>query len=211
MCGRYVEVSSPKDLAPLFEATVAPELEGSWRPSWNISPTRSVLGVANEHKTGERMIHEFRWGLVPSWAKELSAGARTFNARAEGVAVRPSYRASFKSKRAIVPADAFYEWSHRPDEAKQPYAFERSDGTPLAFAGLYDFWRDKNLGEEAPWVASATIITTGAGPDMDGIHDRQPLVSQSSSTRTGICGSTRSSLTGRSSRRYSFRVPPARS
>jgi putative SOS response-associated peptidase YedK len=175
MCGRYVEVSSPQDLAPLFHASVAYESAEGWRPSWNIAPTTNVLGVATE-RSGERVIHEFRWGLVPSWAKDLGGGARAFNARAESVASKPTFRSAFRSKRLILPADLFYEWSHIPAEHKQPYAFRRSDGQPLAFAGLYEWWRDRSLGDKAPWLASCTLITTAAGPDMDGIHDRQPVV-----------------------------------
>jgi putative SOS response-associated peptidase YedK len=174
MCGRYVEVSSPQDLASLFRASLAPEVE-DWKPSWNIAPTREVLGVAVEHKTHDRVVHEFRWGLVPSWAKDLSGSARTFNARAESVATKPTFRAAFGSKRLIVPADSFYEWSHVPAERRQPYAFQRADGQPLAFAGLYEFWRDRSR-ENAPWVSSCTVITTDAGADMASIHDRQPVV-----------------------------------
>ena len=176
MCGRYVEVTIPSELAGIFRATVASEVENTWRPSWNIGPTRSVPGVVVEHKSGDRVIHEFRWGLVPSWANDVSSSARTFNARAESVATKPTFRSAFRSKRAIVPADCFYEWSHIPAERKQPYAFRRSDGAPLAFAGLYEFWRDKSLGDDALWLASCTIITTDAGTDIAGIHDRQPVI-----------------------------------
>lgn len=176
MCGRYVEVSRPSELAGIFRATVASEVDETWRPSWNIAPTRSVLGVVVEHKTAERVIHEFRWGLVPSWAKDLTVGTKTFNVCAESVATKPSFRAAFRSKRLLVPADSFYEWSHIPAEHKQPYSFRRADGEPLAFVGLYEFWRDKAAGEEAPWLASCTIITADAGSDMSRIHDRQPVI-----------------------------------
>lgn len=174
MCGRYVEVSTPEELAPLFRASLAPEVH-EWKPSWNIAPTREVLGVVVEHTTHDRVIHNFRWGLVPSWAKEPNRGRPTFNARAESVAAKPMFRASFRRKRLIVPADSFYEWSHVPAEHRQPYLFRRADGQPLAFAGLYDFWRDRSR-EDAHWLSSCTIITTDAGPDMGGIHERQPVI-----------------------------------
>lgn len=105
----------------------------------------------------------------------MSGSTRTFNARAESVATKPTFRAAFGSKRLIVPADSFYEWSHVPAERRQPYAFQRADGPPLAFAGLYEFRRDRSR-EDAPWVSSCTVITTDAGADMAGIHDRQPVV-----------------------------------
>lgn len=175
MCGRYVLASSLPQLAAFFDAAYDASTETAYRPSWNVPPSRLVLALTTGE--GGRVISRYRWGLVPSWAKEESFGARTFNARAESVATKPTFRAAFKSRRAIVPADAFYEWSKIPGEGRQPYAFARADGSPLAFAGLWETWRDPARSEEedAP-VRSCTIVTTEAGEDLGGIHDRQPVV-----------------------------------
>ena len=123
---------------------------------------------------------------MPSWAEDESIGARTFNARAETVATTPSYRASFKRRRALVVADAFYEWSRLPEEHRQPYLLYRADGEPLGFAGLWDAWRRRpEVGPPGEgegdsrggvWLRTCTIITTAAGTDLGGIHERQPVV-----------------------------------
>ncbi len=119
-----------------------------------------------------RRIRAYRWGLVPPWAKDLSAGNRAFNARAESVATKPAFRSAFRARRLLVPATAFYEWQ-RTGGRRQPFAFRRADGAPLAFAGLWERWRDPETGV---WVRSLTIITTDAGPDVAAVHDRQPVV-----------------------------------
>ena len=123
------------------------------------------------------MLGEYRWGLVPWWSKSPSGGSRLFNARAESVPTKPAFRSAFESQRLVIPADGFYEWQKAPSGRRQPYFFQRADGHPMAFAGLWESWRDpKALDDEHRWLRSCTIITTVAGPDMDGIHDRMPLV-----------------------------------
>jgi putative SOS response-associated peptidase YedK len=109
------------------------------------------------------------------WTKDVSKVRNTFNARAERVATAPTFRAPFKRQRALVPADSYLEWK-KIGTAKQPYLFERADGEPLVFAGLWDHWRNPELGDgDDAWVRSVTIITTSAAPDIDGIHDRSPV------------------------------------
>jgi putative SOS response-associated peptidase YedK len=118
----------------------------------------------------------FRWGLIPWWSKDAKAGSRLFNARGETVATRASFREAFRERRIIVPADGFYEWHKTKTGTRQPHYFSRADGQPLAFAGLAERWRDKNAGPDAPLIRSCTVITTSAGPDMSGIHDRMPVI-----------------------------------
>jgi putative SOS response-associated peptidase YedK len=117
-----------------------------------------------------------RWGLIPWWSKDATSGNRLFNARAETVTTKPSFRDAFKGGRIIIPADGFYEWQRFDDGTKVPNYFTRSDGQPMAFAGLSERWRDKNGPADAPPIRSCTIITTAAGPDMDWIHDRMPVI-----------------------------------
>lgn len=176
MCGRYVLATSIAGLAEAFDALYSPEVAQSYAPSWNVSPTRTVLGVAADD-TGARALRPYRWGLVPSWARDLSVGGRMFNARAETVASKPSFRAAFAARRLLVPADAFYEWSKAPEDARQPYLFRRADGGPLAFAGLFERWHPGPPGGvAAPEVTTCTIVTVAAGADVADVHDRQPVV-----------------------------------
>ena len=122
-----------------------------------------------------------RWGLVPFWAKDISIGSRLINARAETVATKPAFRRAFARHRCLLPADGFYEWEKSGDPKhprKQPYYIRREDGGVLAFAGLYELWRDKDQPEDDrdAWLWTATIITTRAEDEVGRIHDRMPMV-----------------------------------
>lgn len=172
MCGRLVIATQPARVAALFNATLGEGVDPIGHPSWNLSPTRRIDGI---RASGEaRILERYRWGLIPSWAKELSFGSKTFNARAETVSSKPSFRSAYKSRRLIVPADGFYEWD-RSGPKPQPYYFTRGDGALLGFAGLYETWRDP-ANPESPAIASATIITTEANSDMASIHHRMPVI-----------------------------------
>ncbi|HWS47697.1 MAG TPA: SOS response-associated peptidase [Acidimicrobiia bacterium] len=173
MCGRYVSVSSPTILAERFaveEVRVADERE----PNYNVTPRAEVPVVAESH--GHRVLDVVRWGLVPFWAKDLKIGDRLINARAETVATSNAYKRAFAKRRCIIPADGFYEWERREKRAKQPWFIRRRDGEPLAFAGLWEIWHDRSLGDDAPRVRSCVIITTDANEILAPIHDRMPVV-----------------------------------
>jgi putative SOS response-associated peptidase YedK len=134
-----------------------------------------------------RELRVVRWGLVPFWAKDPSIGSRLINARAETVHSKPAFRHAFRRHRCLLPADGYYEWQ-RPDGSsndepggkgpKQPFFITRGDGAPLAFAGLYELWRDPALPDdhERAWLWTATIITASAPDDLGKIHDRMPMV-----------------------------------
>ena len=120
-----------------------------------------------------------RWGLVPSWAKDMSIGNRMINARAETLAEKPSFRRAFAKRRSLVPADGYYEWytADEPPAAggkprKQPFFIRPKDGAALAMAGLHEFWKDPATDS---WLVSFTIITTSAEDSLGHIHDRMPL------------------------------------
>ena len=174
MCGRFALISPPARLARYFEAVLDDDAERE--SSWNVAPTDPVLGVTVRHRRpdvgSERVLRPYRWGLVPSWATDPSAGSRLFNARAETVTTKSSFRKAFESHRILIPADGFYEWRKKPTGAKEPHYFTRADGAPLAFGGLSEWWKRG----DAPPIYSCTIITVPASQDMDGIHDRMPLV-----------------------------------
>jgi putative SOS response-associated peptidase YedK len=175
MCGRYVSVSSPTILAERFhveEVRLEPEAVTA---SYNVTPRAEVPVVAASR--GVRVLDLVRWGLVPSWAKDLSIGDRMINARADRLATSNAYKRAFERRRCIVPADGFYEWQAVAGQRrKQPWFFRRRDGEPIAIAGLWEIWHDPALGEDAPRIRTFTIITTDPNDLMRPIHDRMPAI-----------------------------------
>lgn len=174
MCGRIALVTPPASMARLLEAGLAEDVDPEGHPSWNIGPTQRIDGIAEIE--GARVLDRYRWGLIPPWAKDLSFGARTFNARSETAASKPSFRAAWKARRLLIPIDGFFEWDRSGPGKPQPHYFTRADGHPLVVAGLFETWRDPTGSPDATPLRSTTMLTTDAGADMDGIHDRMPVV-----------------------------------
>jgi putative SOS response-associated peptidase YedK len=175
MCGRYVSVSSPTILAERFQVEEVRAEDNE--PNYNVTPRLEVPVVAESH--GHRTLDRVRWGLVPSWAKDLSIGDRLINARAETILTSNAFKRAFTKRRCIIPADGFYEWEKIGDrKVKQPWFIRRRDGEPLAFAGLWEIWHDPNDPdqEHAPRVRSCVIITTEPNDLMRPIHNRMPVV-----------------------------------
>jgi putative SOS response-associated peptidase YedK len=168
MCGRYAQYSPAEAIADLFGATL--EIEGL-APRYNAAPMQ-WLPVIRRRPSGERVIQALRWGLLPSWAKDETIAARLINARAETLAEKPAFRAAYRARRCIVPADGFYEWAKRPD-GKQPYFIHAQDGAILAFAGLWERWTRP---ADAEVIDSFTIVTTEANPRVQPLHDRMPVI-----------------------------------
>src|SRR5215212_2052355 len=140
MCGRFAQRTDPKRVAKWFGVEEVPELE----PRYNIAPTQEITAV-RETEDGREMAF-YKWGLIPSWAKDTSMGARLINARSETVREKPAFRQSFKQRRCIIPADGFYEWQ-RTEGRKQPFFFQMRDESPFGFAGLWEKWQ--GVGGEA--------------------------------------------------------------
>ncbi|WP_411104036.1 SOS response-associated peptidase [Streptomyces sp. cmx-4-9] len=186
MCGRYVSTRSPEDLSRLFEAARRSSGEDV-EPSWNVAPTDAVWAVLErlDRTSGEleRQLRALRWGLVPSWSKSPGSGAKMINARVETVHEKPAYRKAFAARRCLLPADGFYEWQPVAATAaakayKQPYFIRPEDGSVMAMAGLYEFWRDPAVtadDDPAAWLATCTVITTEATDAAGRIHPRMPL------------------------------------
>ncbi|WP_296809802.1 SOS response-associated peptidase [Thiocapsa sp.] len=168
MCGRYAQYSPADAIADLFGATI--ESEGL-APRYNAAPMQ-WLPVIRRRPSGERVLHALRWGLLPSWAKDETIAARLINARAETLAEKPAFRAAYRARRCIVPADGFYEWAKGPD-GKQPYFIHAQDGAILAFAGLWERWTRP---ADAEVIDSFTIVTTEANPRVQPLHDRMPVI-----------------------------------
>ena len=181
MCGRFASFRQAQDIADAFVIEeVAPDV-ALLAPSWNIAPTTTVRIVAEraDPETGEvrRALRAARWGLVPSWAKDPSIGNRMINARAETVAAKPAYKKALAARRCLVVADGYYEWQAAAAgrAAKQPFFIRPKDGSLLALAGLYEFWRDRASAADGPWLVTTTIITTAASGELAAIHDRRPV------------------------------------
>jgi putative SOS response-associated peptidase YedK len=122
-----------------------------------------------------RHIKKRHWGLVPFWAKDISIGTRMINARVETVTSKPAFKSAFRHRRCLIPSDGFYEWQGKAGN-KQPYYFHLPSGEPMAFAGLWESWQDKNASSESEPYKSCTIITTDASDSVKGVHDRMPLI-----------------------------------
>lgn len=188
MCGRYASSRQPEDLVEEFEIDQAevPHLE----PDWNVAPTKDVYAVvqrppsSGSSEPAERQLRAMTWGLVPFWAKDPSIGTRMINARMETVAEKPAFRRAFERRRAILPADGYYEWyetsqlTAKGKPRKQPYYIRPRDGGVLAMAGLYEIWRDPERADDDPlrfrWTT--TVLTTRAEDSLGQIHDRMPLM-----------------------------------
>ncbi len=168
MCGRFTQQLSWQELHHLYSLSGEAPLLNS-RPRYNGAPTQD-FAVCRLDGTGRRAIAMLRWGLVPSWAKDVRIGARLINARSETVHFKPSFSAAFRFRRCLVPANGWFEWQ-RAGPARQPWFVALAEGSPLSFAALWERW-DK---AEEP-VESFTIITTAATPDLAGIYERQPAV-----------------------------------
>jgi putative SOS response-associated peptidase YedK len=179
MCGRFVSARKRMELLEEF-AVERDRVAEDREPDYNVAPTKriyTVLARKDEDGAPKRELRLVRWGLVPSWAKDTSGGARMINARAETVAVKPAFRGAFSRRRCLIPADGYYEWQAE-GKAKKPFYIYRTDGGILAFAGIYELWRDESLPDdhERAWYWSASVITTDATDDIGKIHDRTPMV-----------------------------------
>jgi putative SOS response-associated peptidase YedK len=147
---------------------------------YNVAPSQQVYAIAErrpreEGVRGTRQLGSFKWGLVPSWAKDPSIGNRMINARAETLATRNAYKRALTRRRCIIPADAFYEWQVQEVDGKKrkaPYVIRHRDSSPLAFAGLWEVWHDA---EDQP-LRTCVIITTDANKLLLPIHDRMPVI-----------------------------------
>ncbi len=177
MCGRYSLTTPMEAVRQLFDFPERPNLA----LRVNIAPSQEVAAVRlGEGESGVRHLVALRWGLIPSWAKEPGIGNRMINARAETIAEKPAFRAAFRRRRCLIPADGFYEWKTERGR-KQPYRIVMESGAPFAFAGLWERWdgpREGAGGEAAgdAGIESCTIVTTEANARLKAIHHRMPVI-----------------------------------
>jgi putative SOS response-associated peptidase YedK len=167
MCGRFTLTASGEALAEFFGLSEVPLLT----PRYNIAPTQLVLAV--RRSAGEDKPHaaSLRWGLVPSWAKDVRIANQLLNARCETAADKPAFRTALRRRRCLIAADGFYEWLRKGKE-RQPYCFRLWEDRPFAFAGLWEHWQG---GDGAP-LETCTILTTAANDLVRPVHDRMPVI-----------------------------------
>jgi putative SOS response-associated peptidase YedK len=166
MCGRFILLT---DLSIIVESFRIGEVAAEYKPGSNISPGQQISAVIRDEDVNK--LVDFRWGLIPSWAKDPSIGNRMFNARAETIAEKPSFREAFKKRRCLIVADGFYEWQ-KMEKGKKPLHFSLRSAGPFGFAGLYETW----MSPENKPVKTCTIITTDANDLLKPIHDRMPVI-----------------------------------
>ena len=182
MCGRYASFREAQDLADAFAAQDVADDARLLPPSWNVAPTDPVRIVVERERDDDvvRSLRVARWGLVPGWAKDPSVGSKMINARVETLDTKPAFRKALAARRCLVPAEGYYEWQkveRDGKQVKQPFWIHSADGAPLAFAGLYEFWRDPDRADDDPlrWLVTTAIVTGDAGL-LGSIHDRRPVM-----------------------------------
>jgi len=166
MCGRAKLLDDVSEIK--LDLRIDWDEIADYRPSWNAAPTAKLPVVVA--KAGKRMLTLMRWGLIPSWAKDIKIGYSTFNARAEGIEDRPAFRAAWKEgRRCLVIADGYYEWRATD---KQPFAVALGNRGPMTFAGLWERWS----APDGEMINSFAIITTQANATLKALHDRMPAL-----------------------------------
>jgi len=175
MCGRFVIAKTTDLITEFFEVDEAPEQDFR---SYNVAPTTQIPIIVEREIDGtpSREIHAARWGLIPSWAKEVSS-TPLINARIESILEKPSFKEAALIKRCAIPADGYYEWQSTIPDSKIPYYIHPADGM-LAFAGIYWWWRDPSKAQNDPsrWLLTTSLITKDSAPELAGIHDRNPVL-----------------------------------
>lgn len=170
MCGRSSLTKTEKELEERFRATFYTEDLERYNPlpNYNVAPTHMHPVITQDEP---RIIHLYRWGLIPYWAKDMKIGYKLINARIEGIEEKPSFRQAFQKRRCIVPFDGYYEWQ-KTAEGKIPYRIRLKNTEIFTIAGLYEHWK----GPKGEIVHSFTLITREADPVIRHLHDRQPLM-----------------------------------
>ena len=178
MCGRYATTVDPallaRELDALDESGPAPRENYSARANYNVAPTTPILAVVSAE--GRRRVRRLRWGFVAPWAERYGQGPPLFNARAESVTVKPTFRAAAASRRCLIPMDGWYEWELSRDAAgkpvRTPLYMSARDGGTLLMAGIWSTWH----GDQGHGRSSCAIVTTDSVGALRQVHDRMPLI-----------------------------------
>ena len=166
MCGRFTLQIPPEQLAEIFGLIETPIFPARY----NIAPSQKVA-VIRQNGDGQNRLDFLRWGLIPSWAEDMSIGYKLINARSETIHEKHSFRHAIRYRRCIIPATGFYEWVEE-GKVKKPLYVRMKDGSPMIFAGLWESWKspEKNI------VESCTILTTASNKLIAPLHERMPVI-----------------------------------
>jgi putative SOS response-associated peptidase YedK len=165
-------ITLPHDaMSQMFAAAPANDLPDV--PNYNVCPTDQVAAITSTD--GARHYRPMRWGFIPHWYRKANGGPLLINARAESIAEKPAFKAACRTRRCIIPASGFYEWTRLDDGTKLPWYIQRSDTASIAFGAIWQDWTD----DEGVVGATAAIVTTGANDAMGKIHHRIPVILES--------------------------------
>jgi putative SOS response-associated peptidase YedK len=181
MCGRFSLTTPLEVLRPRLQGPLPEGLREHYAPRPQVCPGEPLLLQRQEH--GRLQVALTLWGLVPEWLKDpLAPGldgrrrSRPINARSETVAEKPFFRGAWRHRRALLPADGFYEWQKKPDGRggvlRQPWLFRRRDRSPFWLGGLWDRW----IGADGTELETAVILTTAPNDLLARVHDRMPVL-----------------------------------
>ncbi len=171
MCGRFFLFTPEDVIAERFELNNRVKVE----PRYNIAPTQDIVVVRIDPESSGREPVMLRWGLLPFWAEDQKISYKMINAQSETAAKKPAFRAAFKYRRCIIPADGFYEWK-KENKKKQPYVVRAGEGELFGFAGLWEHWE----GPDGEVIESCTILTTEPNEKIKEIHNRMPVILEQS-------------------------------
>lgn len=185
MCGRYSFAVEDALIKERFGVSVRSAV---WKARYNCAPAQDLAVISTEDP---QAVSFYRWGLIPSWAKDPAIGNRMINARAESITEKPSFRSAFRSRRCLVLGDGFYEWK-KEGKDKIPYRITLADGSPFAMAGIWDKW----LSPDGEILHSFSILTTTPNELIKEIHDRMPVILQRQHEKTWLAGASDAGLLG---------------
>lgn len=167
MCGRFTQFMTEAEMRSYYQA----EVKMALAPSYNVTPSSEIAVLVEYDK--QRLIVPMRWGLIPSWSKPHQKLPIMINAKSETIHEKPSFRRCFQKRRCLIIANGFYEWDAH-QQPKQPYYVHAKDNQPLAFAGIWDKWRDEE--DDNKTIISCAILTTQANSVIEELHERMPVV-----------------------------------
>lgn len=171
MCGRFVQKGGEQYLAAQLQLSL-PNVEMA--ASYNLAPTQSAVIALREK--GATRLERVRWGLIPSWAKDATIGARLTNARSETLIEKPSFRSAFRKRRCLVAAEGFFEWRQDGAKKKTPIFIRMKTGEPFAMAGLWERWTPPGSPAGTAPLMTFTIVTTRANDLLRAVHERMPVI-----------------------------------
>lgn len=166
MCGRFTLTADAQIIQQSFDLDSVPDM---MVPRFNIAPTQPVAVITNEDP---KALTFHRWGLIPSWSKDMKIGNSLINARSETVDEKPAFRSAFKRRRCLIPANGFYEWQKRSEKNKVPMYVHLNNHELFAFAGLWEIWHSAE-GDE---IRTCTILTTEPNALIKPLHNRMAVI-----------------------------------